>query len=237
MWYTDGFLCRRLQRTRMRRQQWIGNGTDSKHHQRGSSIKIKSTKEVIQEAQRTEAQSTGHPRGVFVTLMYICHLENSEKRSKFQQNERPVVLREDTVKDDSWTFSVVNTNQRKKFNSLNPCSDTGRMNTNQKIQINFADINDQLADVLTKGSFKRDERNHLLSRNDFWLIQRDLIYRHRAEPRVQFIVSKKETFLFPLNEVHSRKSGYDVRDAHRRSLERRWDQEFIRFFERIHKMY
>ena len=74
-------------------------------------------------------------------------------------------------------------------------------------------------DVPTKESFKCNEWNHLLSRNNFWSIQDDLIYRHRAEPRVQRYVPKEETFPIPLryvdvlNEVHTHKSGCDVRKS------------------------
>ena len=37
-----------------------------------------------------------------------------------------------------------------------------RMNLDPKIQIKYIDTKNQLADILTKGSFSRDEWNHLL---------------------------------------------------------------------------
>ena len=37
-----------------------------------------------------------------------------------------------------------------------------RMNLNSKIQIKYIDTKNQLADILTKGNFTRDEWNHLL---------------------------------------------------------------------------
>ena len=37
-----------------------------------------------------------------------------------------------------------------------------RINLDPKIQIKFFDTKNQLADILTKGNFTRDERNHLL---------------------------------------------------------------------------
>ena len=38
-----------------------------------------------------------------------------------------------------------------------------RVNLDPKIQIKFIDTKNQLADILTKGNFTRDEWNHLLS--------------------------------------------------------------------------
>ena len=37
-----------------------------------------------------------------------------------------------------------------------------RINLDPKIQIKYIDTKNQLADILTKGNFTRDERNHLL---------------------------------------------------------------------------
>ena len=37
-----------------------------------------------------------------------------------------------------------------------------RINLDPKIQIKYTDTKNQLADILTKGNFTRDERNHLL---------------------------------------------------------------------------
>ena len=39
----------------------------------------------------------------------------------------------------------------------------GRINLDPKIQIKYIDTKNQLADILTKGNFTRDEWNHLLS--------------------------------------------------------------------------
>ena len=38
-----------------------------------------------------------------------------------------------------------------------------RINLDRKIQIKYIDTKNQLADILTKGSFTRDEWNHLLT--------------------------------------------------------------------------
>ena len=37
-----------------------------------------------------------------------------------------------------------------------------RINLDPKIQIKYVDTKNQLADILTKGNFTRDDRNHLL---------------------------------------------------------------------------
>ena len=56
---------------------------------------VKSKKEVVLEAQRDNKKVH------FATLMDICHLKNAELELKFQKDKGSVVLRRDTVKDDS----------------------------------------------------------------------------------------------------------------------------------------
>ena len=43
----------------------------------------------------------------FATSMDLCHLKNSELEKEFQTYKGPVVLRGDTVKDDSGNYSVL----------------------------------------------------------------------------------------------------------------------------------
>ena len=62
--------------------------------------KAKSKKEVILEARRDKH------RVHFATLMDICHLKNAELEPKHQQYKGRVVLRGDTVKDDSGAYAV-----------------------------------------------------------------------------------------------------------------------------------
>ena len=50
----------------------------------------------------TKKEKTGH----FATLMDICHLKNFEIEPKFQNYKGRVVLRGDTVKDDSGSHAV-----------------------------------------------------------------------------------------------------------------------------------
>ena len=62
--------------------------------------KVRSKKEVIDEARASGA--TVH----FASLMEICHLKNAELEAKHQKYEGRVVLRGDTVKDDSGSYAV-----------------------------------------------------------------------------------------------------------------------------------
>ena len=57
--------------------------------------KVKGKKEVILEAQREKKEVH------FAAFMDICHLKNAELEPKYQKYEGGVVLRGDTVKDDS----------------------------------------------------------------------------------------------------------------------------------------
>ena len=65
-----------------------------------SLTKVKSKKEVIDEARKVGA--TVH----FASLMDICHLKNAELEAKHQKYKGRVLLRGDTVKDDSGSYAV-----------------------------------------------------------------------------------------------------------------------------------
>ena len=62
--------------------------------------KVKSKKQVIDEA-RTKGANVH-----FASLMDTCHLEKAELEAKHQKYKGRVVLRGDTVKDDSGAFAV-----------------------------------------------------------------------------------------------------------------------------------
>ena len=62
--------------------------------------KVRSEKEVIAEA-RNESRKVQ-----FASLMDICHLKNAELEAKHQKYKGRVVLRGDTVKDDSGSYAV-----------------------------------------------------------------------------------------------------------------------------------
>ena len=67
---------------------------------RGDLTKVRSKKQVIEEARTTGA--TVH----FASLMDICHLKNAELETKHQKYKGRVVLRGDIVKDDSGSYAV-----------------------------------------------------------------------------------------------------------------------------------
>ena len=66
----------------------------------GNLTKVKSKKQVIDEARTSGA--TVH----FASLMDICHLKNAELEAKHQTFQGRVVLRGDTVKDNSGSYAV-----------------------------------------------------------------------------------------------------------------------------------
>ena len=62
--------------------------------------KVRSKKEVIDEARTKGA------RVHFASLMDMCHLKNAELEAKHQNYKGRVVLRGDTVKDESGSYAV-----------------------------------------------------------------------------------------------------------------------------------
>ena len=62
--------------------------------------KVRSKKEVIDEARTNGAKVH------FASLMDICHLKNAELEARHQKYKGRVVLRGDTVKDDSGSYAV-----------------------------------------------------------------------------------------------------------------------------------
>ena len=62
--------------------------------------KVRTKKEVIDEAR------TLGTKVHFASLMDICHLKNAELDAKHQKYKGRVVLRGDTVKDDSGSYAV-----------------------------------------------------------------------------------------------------------------------------------
>ena len=80
------------------------------------------------------------------------------------------------------------------------------------------------------------------ARADFWSIQGDFICRHHSEPRVQLYVPKEEAFTYSTEihrcyQVHSYWSGRHARKAYWWLLEYRFEQEFVRFLERIDQIH
>ena len=73
--------------------------------------KVRSKKEVIDDARMSGAKVH------FASLMGICHLKNAESEKKHQRCKGRVVLRGDTVKDDSGSYAVF-TEQRSSASQM-----------------------------------------------------------------------------------------------------------------------
>ena len=84
----------------LQKQLWKKNGKSLSQFQHGT-------------AEKKREQWRGHDRGTennkkvhFASLMYLCHLKNSELEPQFQKCKGRVVLRGDIVKDDSGAYAV-----------------------------------------------------------------------------------------------------------------------------------
>ena len=73
------------------KQRWTRNGKNWRKFRRGNLTKVRSKKEVIDEARTKGA--TVH----FASLMDICHLKNADLEAKHQKYKGRVVLRGDIV--------------------------------------------------------------------------------------------------------------------------------------------
>ena len=100
IWFTNLFLCLKLCRFRQRKQWWIRNGKKLEKISAWNFTKVKSKKEVIDEARTSGA--TVH----FASLMDTCHLKDAELGVKHQKYKGRVVLRGDIVKDNSGSCAV-----------------------------------------------------------------------------------------------------------------------------------
>ena len=105
------FLCLKLWKFLQQKQRWTRNGKNWRKFSAWNLTKVKSKKQVIDEARTSGAKVH------FASLMDICHLKNAELEAKHQKYKGRVVLRGDIVKDDSgvlcsvhWTriFSISN---------------------------------------------------------------------------------------------------------------------------------
>ena len=75
-------------------------GKIGEHFGDGNLTKVRSKKEVLDEAETKGAKV------LFVSLMDICHAKNAELETKHQKYRGRVVLRGDIVKDDSGSYAV-----------------------------------------------------------------------------------------------------------------------------------
>ena len=86
IWFTNLFLCLKLWKFRQRKQRWTRNGKNWKKISAWNLTKVRSKKEVIDEART--AGATVH----FASSMAICHLKNAELEAKHQKYKGRVVL-------------------------------------------------------------------------------------------------------------------------------------------------
>ena len=84
----------------MQMQQWRKNGQKLEKITAWQLTKVRNKNEVIAEARTSGAKVH------FASLMDICHLKNVELEAKHQKYKGRVVLRGDTVKDDSGWYAV-----------------------------------------------------------------------------------------------------------------------------------
>ena len=100
IWYTNLFLCLKLWKFPQQRQQWIKEWEKLEKISAWNLTKVRSKKEVIDEARTKGAKVH------FASLMDICHLNNAELEAKHQKYKGRVVFRGDIVKDDSGFYAV-----------------------------------------------------------------------------------------------------------------------------------
>ena len=92
IWFIILFVCLKLRKFLQQRQQWTRNGKTWRKFRRRLLTKVRSKKEVIDEARTTGSKVH------FASLMDMCHLKNVELEAKHQKYKGRVVLRGDIVK-------------------------------------------------------------------------------------------------------------------------------------------
>ena len=82
IWYTDLFLCSKPWKFLQQGQQWINNGRNLEKISAWNLTKVRSKKEVIDEA-RTKGRKVH-----FASLIDICHLKNAELETQAPKIQR-----------------------------------------------------------------------------------------------------------------------------------------------------
>ena len=100
IWFTNLFLCLKLQKLLQQKQRWTRNGKNWRKFSAWNLTKVRSKKEVIDEARTTGTKVH------FASLMDTCHLKNAELEAKHQKLKGRVGLRGDIVKDNSGSYAV-----------------------------------------------------------------------------------------------------------------------------------
>ena len=99
-WFTSLFLCLKAMKIPAAKAAVDKEWEKLEKFSAWNLTKIRSKKEVIDEARTTGEKVH------FASLMDICHLKNAELEAKHQKYKGRVVLRGDIVKDDSGSFAV-----------------------------------------------------------------------------------------------------------------------------------
>ena len=109
---------------------------------------------------KTKTQSVNRQQGID-QLNEVDHVPTNTRSSQgepqlyiFEENEAVIKM---IIKGRSPTMRHVSRTHRVALNWL-----FDRINLEPKIQIKYVDTKNQLADILTKGSFSRDDWNHFL---------------------------------------------------------------------------
>ena len=100
IWYTNLFLCLKPWRFPQQKQQWKKNGRKLEKIPAWDLTKVRSKKEVIDEARTKGAKVHA------ASLMDICHLKNAELETKHLKYKGRVVFRACIVGDDSGSYAV-----------------------------------------------------------------------------------------------------------------------------------
>ena len=100
IWFTNLFICLKLWKFLQRTQRWKKEWEKLENISMWNLTKVRSKKEVIDEARTKDAKVT------CASLKDICHLKNVEMETKHQKYKGRVVLRDDIVKDDSGSHAV-----------------------------------------------------------------------------------------------------------------------------------
>ena len=123
--------------------------TEPKHKETGTVMDSKTKTQLATRKQKVdELSKVDH----VPTKTHSCH--NESQLYIFEDNEAVIKMR---IKGRSPAMRHVSRTHRVALDWV-----FDRINFEPKIQIKYVDTKNQLADILTKGSFSRNEWNHLL---------------------------------------------------------------------------
>ena len=118
IWFTSLFICLKAMKIPAAKAAVDKEWEKLEKISAWNLTKVKSKSEVIEEARTKDAKVH------FASLMDICHLKNAELEAKHQKYKGRVVLRGDTVKDDSGSYAVF-TEQRSSASQMTAAKSHG----------------------------------------------------------------------------------------------------------------